>query len=130
MDKVRVIDGGVEKHLEYNDKYAHGIFIVHENKPVKRNCEIFSIDLGENTDPNEMKQKVTQLEKTGILTTRLLGEHFQYILKDYADKSDIDQLIKDVPPQSHEVLRMAYNLTKMDTAEDLNFLGGALDKKN
>ena len=130
MGKQKVIDSGVVKKIEYTDKYVDGIFLVTENKQVKRNCKILNIDLGDNVDPNELKQRVTKLEKTGLLTTRVLNQHFQYIIKDYADKDAVNRLINDCPPQSREALTTAYNLTKMDNLEDLEFLGSALDNKN
>jgi hypothetical protein len=131
MEKVRVVDSGIEKFLSYTEKYAHGIFIViGDNKLVKRNCELLNIELGENVNPLEMKQRVTKLEKTGILTTRLMDQHFQYIIKDYASKGDVEELISGMPDPAKEALRAAYNLTKMNNMEDINFLGGALDNKN
>jgi len=130
MEKLKVTDGGVIKKIEYTEKYANGIYLVMDNKPVKRNCEILNIDLGENINELELKQKVTKLEKTGILTTRLMGRHFQYIFKDYADKTYVEDLIHKSAPESKEAMRTAYNLTKMDTLGDIKLMGGGLDNKN
>lgn len=107
-----VIDG-IEKKVEYSDKVAKGIYMVSDNNQVIQNCKILKIELGDNIDPNEIKQRVTKIENAGLLTTRILNEHFQYIFKDYADKNDVDQFIKDFPDTIQVALREAYNLSKI-----------------
>lgn len=130
MDQVRIVYDGKEKRLGYTTKYAHGIFLVQENKIAIANCKELNIELAQATDPNQLVQKVSKFEKTGVLTTRILNQHCQYILKEYAEKDDVEDLVKAVPPQDQERIREAYNLTKMNTLGDLDFLGGALDNKN
>lgn len=130
MVKLKVIDNQVVKKIDFNEKYSEGIFLVTENKDVKKNCKMLNIDLGDSTDPNELKQRVTKLVKTGILTTRILNVHFQYIIKDYASITDFDKLIQDVHPSSRDALTKAYNLAKINDFEQFSLTGGALDNKN
>ena len=130
MEKLKVIDNGVVKKIEYTEKYATGIFLVLDNKKVKNNCKILNIDLGENISENEIKQRVTKLEKTGLLTIRIDNQHFQYIFKDYADKFDVDHLVLELPQASREALTTAYNLTKINNLDQLDLLGGIMEDKN
>jgi hypothetical protein len=113
MEKLRIIDNGIEKFIDYTEKVAKGIFMVSENKFVQKNCQILNIELGENTHPNELKQKVTKLDKTGIMTTRVLNQHFMYIFKDYADPLDVDAFINEFPEHGREALKMAYASCKI-----------------
>jgi hypothetical protein len=65
-----------------------------------------------------LTQKVTKIEKTGILTTRIMDQYFQYIFKDYAAKSDFDRLIQDVAPQSREALKTSYELAGLNILDE------------
>lgn len=114
MEKLKITDNGLIKKISFTDKFATGIFLVTDNKLVKQNCKILNIDLGENTNPLELTQKVTKIEKTGILTTRIMDQYFQYIFKDYAAKSDVDRLIQNIAPQSREALKAAYELAGLN----------------
>ncbi len=130
MPKLKVADKGILIPVEYDEKYAKGIFLVTNNKAVKRNCNILNIDLGEYVNPLELTQRLTKLEKTVILTTRILNEHFQYIFQHYAEKADFDLLLEDTHPKSREALTAAFNFTKINTLGDIERLGGALDNVN
>lgn len=131
MTKLKVVDKGIVLPVEYDEKYAKGIFLVNENKLVKRNCNILSIDVSDNTNPLELFQRMTKLDKTVILTTRVDSEYFQYILQHYAEKADFNLLLQErTPPQSRELLTEAFNFTKMNTLGDIDLLGGALGNKN
>lgn len=121
MEELKISENGVEIKIEYTEKYADGIFISMDNEHVKQNCKILNIELGDNTNPNEMKQKVTKIGNTGILTIRILNEHFQYIVHDYAEKEDVVNLIRETLPESKEPLATAYNLSKINTLEDFDF---------
>lgn len=117
MEKLKITENGLIKKISFTEKFATGIFLVTDNKLVKQNCKILTIDLGENTNPLELRQKVTKIEKTGILTIRIMDQYFQYIFKDYAAKSDVDRLIQDVAPQSREALKAAYELAGLNNLD-------------
>ncbi|HLP56588.1 MAG TPA: hypothetical protein VK151_16235 [Fluviicola sp.] len=129
MEKLKIVDDGQLKKIEVTDKYAKGIFRV-VGKAVKKNCEILKIDLSGNNDPLELIQRVTKIGDVGILSIKIENEYYQYILKEYADKADIEELIAEFPNESKDALRQAYNLTKMNTLQDFSFLGGPLGNVN
>ena len=130
MDKLKATVDGIEKKIEYSEKFSKGILLVSDNKAVKRNCEVLKIDIGTATSELELLQKVTKLDKLAILTTRLLNQSFQYIIMQYAEREDFLDLLKQIPRQSQEALNTAYNLTKMKTAHDLDFFGRSLENTN
>lgn len=128
MEKLKVIDNGQLKKIEYLSKYAKGIFLV-DGKTVKRNCEILNINFSGDGD-SQVLQQVTKIGDIGIVSVKFNNEYFQYIIKSYAEREDVEQLINETPQGSKEALRDAYNLSKMDTMQDFSFLGGALNQKN
>ena len=99
-----------------------------ENKIAKKNCKILNIKIEGEDD--QLAQKVTKLGKTAILTTKVLSEHFQYIIKDYAKWDDFQDLLIHAPDQSKEALNQTYNLTKIDDMKDFDLLGNGLDNQN
>ena len=121
--KVRVVDGVAEKHLTYTEKFAHGIFLVQDNKVALNNCKIVNIKIEGEHASNELVQRVTKLHKTGIFTIRHGKECAQYIFKDYANPADVEDLITGHEPQAQHAIRTAYNVTKTDTLEGLESLG-------
>lgn len=129
MEKLKVIDNGQLKKIEYSSKYAKGIFLVN-GKAVKRNCEILNINFRGEDDPLTLFQEVTKIGDMGIVSVKLKNEYYQYIFKSYAERDDVEQLINEIPPESKESLRAAYNFTKMNNMNDLSFLGEALNQKN
>lgn len=128
MTRLKVNDKGIIKKVDYTTKFSDGIFIVAENKIAKKNCEILNIKI--EGDENQLAQQVTKLGKTAILTTKVLGQHFQYIIKDYAKWDDFQDLLSQTPDKSKEALNRTYNLTKMNDLKDFDLLGNALDNQN
>jgi hypothetical protein len=128
MTKLKVNDNGIIKKVDYTSKFSDGIFIVAENKIAKKNCEILNIKI--EGEENQLAQEVTKLGKTAILTTKVLSQYFQYIIKDYTKWDDFQDLLSQAPGQSREALSQTYNLTKMDDMKDFDLLGNALDNQN
>jgi len=128
--KLKIIDNGVVKKIEYDDKYFKGIFAVTDKRKVKRNCKTLKIDIEESSNPLQLSQKVSKFKKTGILTIHILNEYHQYIIKDYAEKEDVDSLANDLPKESREAFLAASNLSKINDLEKLGFLGDILDNQN
>lgn len=102
MEKLKIVDGNVLKKVEYTDKYAKGIFRVTDTKMVKKNCEILNINITGSGDPLKLIQKVSKIGKVGILTIGIDKDLYQFILKDYAERSDIEDLKNDLPNQSRK----------------------------
>jgi hypothetical protein len=130
MEKLPITVEGKERKIEYTIRYSKGIFIVDDKKAVKRNCEILEIRLDEPQGDLHLIQKVSKIEKVSILTTRLQNSYWQYILLDYVELNDFENLLKEIPQQSKEAIRNAYNLLKMNTLADIELLGKSLDNKN
>ena len=130
MEKLKIVDGGVTKKIEFTDKYANGIFRVMDTKKTKKNCEILNINISGSGHPNELIQKVTKFGNVGILTIGIDNVFLQFILKSYAEKSDVEDLKRELPLESMEALLQTYNLTKMDTLDQFGFLGDLLQRKN
>lgn len=129
MEKLKIVDDGQLKKIEVTDKYAKGIFRV-IGKAVKKNCEVLNIELSGKNIPLELIQKVTKIGDVGILSIKYENDYIQYIFKKYAEREDVEELIAELPDESKEAMRHAYNLTKMNTLEDLSFLGDSLNNKN
>ena len=127
MEKLNFVVDGVEKKLEYDERFSKGIFIVTENKAVKRNCETLAITVDAPTSDLELKEKISKIGRAGFLTIRIMNEWIQYIIMDYTDQSDFESLLRDMPRQNHEALRMAYRLAKITTLADLERMGGGLN---
>jgi len=130
MEKLKISIDGIEKKIEYTERFSKGIFTVMETKAVKRNCELLKIDVGTPGSDLQLLQKITKLDKVALLTMRLSNDYFQYIIMSYTERDDFNRFLTEVPPEIHESLKTVYNLTKMNTLEDLDFLGGPLDDKN
>jgi len=128
MNRLKVNDNGIIKKIEYTIKFSEGIFIVGENKTAETNCKILNILI--EGEENQLAQKVTKVGKTAILTTKVLGQHFQYIIKDYAKWEDFQELMNETPEQSKEALNQTYNLTKINDMKDFDLLGNALNNQN
>ena len=128
MTKLKVNDNGVIKKIDYTSKFSNGIFLADESKVAKKNCKILNIDL--QGEENELKQQVTKLGKTAILSVQVLDQYFQYIIIDYAKWDDFKDLLDQVPEQSKEALNQTYNLAKMNDIKGFDLLGNAIDNQN
>jgi hypothetical protein len=130
MEKLKVQVGGITKQLVYTERHSKGIFLVAENKAVKINCRAFDIVLDEAEEEHQIVQKITKLDKVGILTVRAFGEFIQFVILDYVDLEDLNRLISEVPRESKEALRTTYNLTKVNNLEKLDLLGSMWENDN
>ena len=128
MTKLKVKDNGVIKKIDYTSKFSNGILLADESKVVRKNCKVLNIEL--QGEENELKQQVTKLGKTAILTVQVLDQYFQYIIIDYAKWDDFKDLLDQVPEQSKEALNQTYNLAKMKDMKDFDLLGNAIDNQN
>ena len=108
MKKLIIFDKNVPKKIRYNKEYADGIYLVHDNKRVKRNCKNLSISLAETNENHELNQLISKYEKTGILTQWIDDQYFQYVFTDNADKSDVDRLINSLTPPTRNIIRTAF----------------------
>ncbi|HLP11156.1 MAG TPA: hypothetical protein VK177_04430 [Flavobacteriales bacterium] len=122
MDKVRIQTEQGEVIIPYTDKVAHGIFVIDDDDNIAlRNAKTLKINI-EQSVPNELVRQVTKFSKTGILTLRAGNKCLQYIFKEYASREDVENFVSEYDVDLANLMRQAYNLSKMDKPSDLDLL--------
>jgi hypothetical protein len=123
MEKLDITIDGQKKKLEYETKFAKGIYLVDDTKSVEKNCRILSITFDPPPSDNVLQNKLTKIGSFAAVTMKAGNLYMQYLFFSSADPADFSELLKEAPNQSHDILRQGFNLSRKITLDNLDLLG-------
>lgn len=129
MEKLKVRVNGKEISLFYTVRYKKGIFCNEDNKAGKRNCELLNISF--DADPrfeSIVHTKVIKYDKFVFLTVMVSAKYLQFIVMNYTEKDDMDDLLKEYydKPDMQTLLITAYNAISLGTTGEIDLSEGGM----